>query len=275
MRTMLDKSQSTPFIIITTIFMLLSIREVHAWSLSSIARKCQTCVMSATIVASCQFLHLPTMEEFPCCRAYAADMEITTFEKLKDVVYDDDNDNSNKDNDTNTAWIKNNGLTPPTSQRPQIKPPAQLQSLSGSKTSNGKSPIVQGLVYMVDAKDRPDPSDVIVLTVSSVSAPDEIVAGAKYPVYKARIPFNFQLYQANIIKGKEEDLYKRQLEKEDLLVEASVCPQEAVKLPCKSEERLYEAKGISKMIQVPGMAEPTLFRAPASLPLEKVVQVQQ
>jgi hypothetical protein len=271
---MLHKSQPTPFIIITTIFMLLNVREVHAWSLSSLARKCQTCVMSATIVASCQFLHLPTMEELPCYRAYATDMEITTFEHLKDVVYDDDdNNNSNKDNDTNT-WIKNNGLTPPTSQRPQIKPPAQLQSPSGSKTSNGKSPIVQGLVYMVDAKDRPDPSDVIVLTVSSVSAPDEIMAGAKYPVYKARIPFNFQFYQANIIKGKE-DVYKQQLEREDLLVEASVCPQEAAKLPCKSEERLYEAKGISKMIQVPGMAEPTLFRVPASLPLEKVVQVQQ
>lgn len=241
--------------------MLLSRLKVHAWSFSSVARKCHTCVMSATIVASSQFLYLP-IDELPSYCAYAAEVEILTVENLNNVVYD-----SIKDNDTNMMWMDTTSLSPPTSQRPQIKPPAQLTSPS-SKTPNTRNPIVQGLVYMADAKDRPDPSDVIVLTVSSVSAPDQIIAGAKYPVYKARIPFNFQFYQANILKAKE-NLYKQSVN-EDYLVEASVCPQEAIKLPCTSEERLYEARGISKMIQLPGMIEQALVRAPATLPLEKV-----
>lgn len=271
---------------------------IHAWSTSSsttttsLARKCQACVVSATIVVSSQFfpclpcnllLQVPPaleMESSWSSSSYLAHAATvmpattSTLETSQRVPYNyEDNGkyDEKKEDDSMRAWL--DSLSPPTPDRPQIKPSTELlqgsSSATGRKTSSKvRTPLVQGLVYMKDEMyDRLDPSDVIILTVTSVTRPGDILAGAKIPVYKTRIPFNFQFYSENIIHGKE-DLYQ-EIKNEDFIVVANVCPQDAVKIPCRLEESLYEAKGLGKLIQVPGMSESLVVRAPVSLPLEK------
>lgn len=218
---------------------------------------------------------------------------------------DDDMANLGKALDSK-AWRES--LTPPTDEKPQIKPPSDVKFSSQSKASenvnasgpnlssvlkgtqskngdgNGRISIIEGMVYMKDQNQRPDPSDIIVLTVSSPSQPDVILAGAKYPVYKARIPFNFRFFDQNIIKGKES-IFVEAAKDEDFFVMATVCRDpnwidgevrssneiKELKLPCSREEQMFEAKGISKLLKVPGLDNEdgdVFVRAPAALPLE-------
>lgn len=158
-----------------------------------------------------------------------------------------------------------NGLREPTPETPQIVPP----SLSGMQPSgaDAKKPIVEGLIYMEEKYDRPDFTDVIVITVRSMNEPSEILAGAKYPVSKARLPFNFKFYEANILKGKADSF--RVLKDKDYIVEAVVCGENSKSFPCSEDESVFSAKSISKLLPIPGIQEGDI-RTPASLPLKRI-----
>jgi len=231
---------------------VMSVTQVDSWQFpAGVVRKCQACAIGAAIFTSSQIAQLPHHHSL-----YAnAAVDISAAANMERV-----------DNELTTQRLQN-GLSQPTDEKPQIRPLAQLQA-PNARISKGKTPIVEGMVYMMDKYERPDPSDFIVLTVVSNSLPDEILAGAKYPVYKARLPFNFQLYEANILKGKN-DVYKKN-SGGDLIVTATVCPQEATAFPCSSQESLYDAKGISKLLQIPGMQDGDLVRTPAALPLQQI-----
>jgi hypothetical protein len=156
-------------------------------------------------------------------------------------------------------------LTPPTDERPQIIPPTrnnlQLQD----------SAVMEGMVYLLDTNDRPETSDLIVITMTTIDDPNTVLAGAKYPVSRARIPFNFQFKDANIIKGKEE-FFRASMDK-DLIIQVKICPETASSIPCLEEESTFLARGISKLVKIPGMKEneQVIVRTAAALPLSRTV----
>lgn len=158
-------------------------------------------------------------------------------------------------------------LTPPSDERPQIIAPGR-NNLQLKESAS----IIEGMVYLFDTNDRPDTSDVIIITLTTLDDQKNVLAGAKYPVSRARIPFNFQLKDANIIKGKE-DLFRSSMDK-DLLVQAKVCPEIASSFPCSEEESTFIAKGVSKLVKIPGMRdnEQVIVRTAAALPLSQNIQ---
>lgn len=150
-------------------------------------------------------------------------------------------------------------LVPPTDDRPQIQPVAPSQSLtsprsitsSGANEKQKKAPIMQGMVYLqtssskanVQMKEdetlisnqspsriraeevRPDPSDILVLTVSTPTDPNTILAGAKIPIYRVnRFPFQFQMYSPNILKGREQQFWDVN-GNGDYIVQGRICRQ--------------------------------------------------
>jgi len=191
-------------------------------------------------------------------------------------------------------------LAKPTNERPQIQLPTDYNDNIGNtknentnlnlnfnnrNNNNQIEPFLQGLIYLLNNNDRPDYSDTIVITVSSTTDPEVIVAGAKFPVAKARFPFQFRLYRANIINKQVLD---QEIKNQDLIVMARICPttdnenenengvksstneKRAPKIPCEVNESTYLAKGISKAISnLPGMEEGTILRTAAALPLER------
>lgn len=158
-------------------------------------------------------------------------------------------------------------LTPPSDEKPQIIPPDR----SNMQLNQSASPVMEGMVYLLDPNDRPDTSDMIVITLTTLDDQRNVLAGAKYPVSRARIPFNFQFKDANVIKGKE-DLFRSSLDK-DLLIQASICPETASSIPCLEEESTFVAKGVSKLVKIPGMKdnEQVIVRTAAALPLSRTV----
>lgn len=158
-----------------------------------------------------------------------------------------------------------NGLREPTPETPQIVAP----SISGMQPNgaDAKKPIVEGLIYMEDKYERPDFTDIIVITLRSLNEPSEILAGAKYPVSKAKLPFNFKFYEANILKGKVESF--KTLKDKDYIVETVVCGENSKSFPCSEDEIVFAAKSISKLLPIPGIQEGDI-RTPASLPLKRI-----
>lgn len=241
-------------------------------------QKCQAYALSAAILASTQITFLPH-DTSSYCHAYAPDISSAANLNLERTLESDistPNDTNTNGATAMTSKILREGLSRPTEERPQIKPPTSSMVPMSPKA---KQPILEGMVYMADEYkyDRPDPSEIIVLTVSSASQPDDILAGAKYPVYKARMPFNFQMYDANILKNKMGQFRMVQERGEDFIVSATVCPGEddgggggvAGRLPCDAGVSSYQGRGVGKLLQVPGMQEGEMIRTPASLALEK------
>ena len=169
------------------------------------------------------------------------------------------------------------GLSEATEYQPQIKfsgnRPNQGPTPRGSQAlqvlpqkAGGVSPILQGLIYVDRSDSRPSFADTLVITAGSAERPDDVLAGAKIPVTMARFPMQFNMYQANIARGKE-GLWSKAMDG-DIIVTARVCP-EASTLPCNDAESTYKAKGISKVIRnLPGMDEGTIVRTAISLPLK-------
>jgi hypothetical protein len=127
-----------------------------------------------------------------------------------------------------------------------------------------KQPLVQGLVYLTNPRQvRPDPSDVLILSVRSAApgagADDSpVLAGAKIPVSRLRFPVSFAMSEKNILPGKT-------LSSGDLLVDAKICPSVT---PCSQEAASFQAKGIAKVISnIPGL-DGSSMRAAASLGLK-------
>lgn len=176
---------------------------------------------------------------------------------------------------TDTA-VMSSGLSAPTPETPQImfsgNRPNQgpsVRPMAGPRVlpqKGGKSPILQGLIYIDRPNSRPSFADTLVLTAGTVEQPDEVLAGAKFAITQARFPMQFSMYQENIIRGKEEMWSKAK--EGDIFVSARVCPEDA-KLPCSDKESTYRARGVSKLIRnLPGMDDETIVRTAISLPLK-------
>ena len=156
------------------------------------------------------------------------------------------------------------GLSSPSTERPQIKIPDKVGSTINSPKDPGRIPLVQGLIYLVDNNLRPDISDIIVISVGTVKDPDLVLLGAKAPVAGVRFPFQFSLFDANIVKEQQQVWEKAQVG--DLIVTARVCSQDMTKLPCTKEESTFFTRGIAKLIgNLPGMPVGELVRTAASL----------
>jgi hypothetical protein len=152
-------------------------------------------------------------------------------------------------------------LTAPTEDTPQIVMPSVADGAGKAE----KQPLVQGLVYLMNPRQvRPDPSEVLILSVRSAAqsgggADDApVLAGAKIPVSRLRFPMSFAMSEKNILPGKTLSIG-------DLLVDAKICPSVT---PCSQEEASFQAKGIAKVISnIPGL-DGSSMRAAASLGLK-------
>lgn len=185
------------------------------------------------------------------------------------------------------------GLKPPTDQKPQImfnggapnvQPPQQTTSLK----TDGKKPILQGLVYFPErapkvpsevspsgpqVKEQVDYySDILVLTAVSAAYPEgPVLAGAKFPVSSVRFPFSFQMHRENLLTNRPgvQEAWESVATTGDVILRASVCPSDASSFPCNNAETKRSAEGLAKLItNLPGMEEGQIIRAPASLALQ-------
>jgi len=293
-------SEMKILLIILSIFSL-TIKETSAWSVkiktpqipnfpspSTLQKKCQGYmnVLCTTILISSQITIGSSLfyHDHNSVAAFASTLPLVEESNVNDVMirskFADENQNSVVDGIGLEAI--QNSLAPPSEATPQIKLPMNsvgaATSASSSSSSSGagftkkiKSPILQGMVYMLNEQERPDLTDKIVITISSTANPTDILAGAKYDVYKARFPFQFKLYDANVVKGKEET-FRNLSNQGDYLVSVKICPEDAKKLPCEENESAFSAKGISKLLQLqnlPGANPGDVIRTAASLPLEK------
>jgi len=197
--------------------------------------------------------------------------------------------------DESTTTTNNNNLGPNQSNNNNLGQTGlglgnnNFNTMMQNKNNNNEQPqpFVQGMVYLLNPNDRPDLSDTIVLTVASTSNPDNIIAGAKYDVSKARFPFQFRLGNANMLVDPQLlSQSNGNIDQQDFMVTVQICssdkipnakPKQPTKgtpprtIPCNSDESTFTAKGISKVVgNLPGMAEGTVFRTAASLPLERV-----
>ncbi len=234
-----------------------------------VLQKCQAYSLSAAILLCAQIGIVPIHTSSYCHAApdisFAANLNL---ERTLEAELNSPDGESRTMSSSSKKLMQS--LSRPTDEMPQIKPPTSAMD-SNSKV---KQPILEGMVYMADEfkNDRPDPSEIIILTVSSVSEPNEILAGAKYPVYKARMPFNFKMYDANILKNKMGQFRTIEARGEDFIVVARVCPGDdntSAAPVCDARESTYQGKGVGKLLQVPGMQEGEIIRTPASLALEK------
>lgn len=149
---------------------------------------------------------------------------------------------------------------------------------------------------------RPDPSDTLILTVSIPTDPNNILAGARIPIYKVnRFPFQFQMFVPNIVKGKEEQFWSAN-DNDDYLIQGRICRQkedEVVRtsivsvdsalsssiatapsssstvstsqpksILCEESDIIFEGRGISKLLKnVPGLDDGNVVRTAAAVPL--------
>jgi len=291
-------------------------------SSSELIRHCKSVLISSSILISCQLGSLPR-HDIAFAAALPVEIAAATVPPrlsyastlLSSLAESTTNSNTNTNTNINTDDNSNNidfqklqqSLSNPTDDRPQIKlPPDSTNGNYNTNTNpntsnqsnnnfnnknmqNKNEPLIQGMVYLLNQNDRPDFSDTIVLTVASTSNPDVPIAGAKYSVSKARFPFQFRLYRANILL--DDQRMERNIENQDLMVTARICPTIATptptqdtkaakvrntknapasRIPCEVDESTFLAKGISKVVgNLPGMTEGTVFRTAASLPLER------
>ena len=183
------------------------------------------------------------------------------------------------------------GLKPPTETRPQIRLTEDRSGMMPTATkSSAKVPILQGLVYFPErARDKSvdtvftststpskEPldyySDVLVLTaVSAKDATGPILAGAKFPVSSVRFPFSFSMFEQNLLLKRDgvTEAWKEVQNTSDVIIKAYICPGDAASFPCREEEVKKYAEGVAKLIiDLPGLDEGEVIRAPASLPLQ-------
>lgn len=122
--------------------------------------------------------------------------------------------------------------------------------------------LLLALLYLQNPQSRPGPLDTVVITVRDLSNTNEILAGARIPVSKARFPVTLRLFSQNVVDmaGWERA--------QDVMVKAVVCP-EGTEIPCSDRQVTMKAEGISKMIRnIPGLPDGVGVRAGASLPLK-------
>lgn len=119
------------------------------------------------------------------------------------------------------------------------------------------------LLYLENQQIRPSPLDTIVITVRDVAAPEQVLAGAKIPVSKARFPVQLRLFSQNIMDPQGWS------NTQDAIVRAVVCPADSASMPCSDSEATMKAEGVAKLVRnLPGLPSEVTVRAGASLPLK-------
>lgn len=179
------------------------------------------------------------------------------------------------------------GLKAATFERPQITLNGKSRNPQTSK-SKSREPILQGLVYFperaptdssatVQAGQQESQqldyySDILVLTaVSATDLDGPVLAGAKLPIDGIRFPFSFQMYEENLLMSRPgvRQAWEGVVDSGDIVVRASICPQDSSAFPCQENERKRFAQGVAKLISnLPGLKEGENIRAPASLALQ-------
>jgi len=194
--------------------------------------------------------------------------------------------------------IEQYGIRPATKDRPQIPLPtsvstndkAAVPSKSASKTNKDtlSTSVIQGLLYLQqpNSERRPQATDVILVTVQSVSS-STVLAAAKLPMTRIRLPLRFQVGVNNRVPGQSVADWQSATDAGDLLVTATVCtspsetdsPMDFIKM-CQatrtdnsSGSLPLQATGVSKLLRFAGSSSSettttTSIRAPVSLALE-------
>jgi hypothetical protein len=157
---------------------------------------------------------------------------------------------------------------------------------------------LKGLVYYKDPTgERPYASDTLLITVA-YAIPDSqrndeyekavphVLAGAKLPLNRVRLPLRFRLTRENLLLDEKQlqgsPTVEKVLAEQDLIVQAFLCSDETVRRhpkgrdlvdACRHREqqrniagRTLEATAVAKLLRLPQLNEP--IRAPVSLPLE-------
>jgi hypothetical protein len=143
-------------------------------------------------------------------------------------------------------------------------------SLSPVFFSNSNCPRT-GLVYYKDSRaERPSPTDNLLITVRT-SSDGPVLAAARLPLQKIRLPLRFRMTEGNAILP---DAWKQALREQDLYVQVDVCSDDGEsdttdKRPgerdpsCRNDSGI-RSKGVAKLLRL----ENNTIRAPVSLPLE-------
>lgn len=129
-----------------------------------------------------------------------------------------------------------------------------------------------GLLYYSNTRSkRPYATDSIVLTASSIKDKDVVLAAARLPMQKIRIPLRFRMTEQNVINSDLVDTWTKVLREEDVYLEAKVCSDSdiddessAAKSICRADpEGQLQARGVAKLLRL----EKNTIRGPVSLPL--------
>jgi hypothetical protein len=113
-------------------------------------------------------------------------------------------------------------------------------------------------------------ADTILISVSSTSDSDTVLAAARLPMQKIRLPLRFVMTSANSVSPAQTAAWKQALATTDLLVTAVVCRTIGGKnslspVSCSTAPNGLEAAGVAKFLRLQNGA---LLRAPVSLSLE-------
>ena len=166
-------------------------------------------------------------------------------------------------------------LTPATAEKAII--PLTAVSAAGSSLQ-----VVEGLLYYKNPRSerRPIATDTILITVrTSMDGP--ILAAARLPLIKIRLPLRFRMSERNAVRPEFKDEWKRALREEDLVIQATVCPEDSnsnsntnsnsdattisVEQICRNRDANgLQALGSAKLLR---LQDGSVLRAPVSLPL--------
>jgi hypothetical protein len=123
------------------------------------------------------------------------------------------------------------------------------------------------LIYYKDLQaERPSPTDNLLITVRT-SSDGPVLAAARLPLQKIRLPLRFRMTEGNAILPDE---WKLALREQDVYVQVDVCTDDAESNTkrsgdpsCRNDSGI-RSKGVAKLLRL----ENNTIRAPASLPLE-------
>jgi len=236
---------------------LISVQIIDAWISQITIKSVKKQILEKGLLASVVMAQ-STLFSITPANAFALNYESSHFENAPTSILLSDKNLI----DSSISQV----LKQPTESQPQIMLPKGTDILQ--RPPDGKNPILQGLVYLRDPQNkRPEFSDNLVITVTSSSS-EQALAGARIPVTKVRFPSQFNLYKENILPTKTQEWESAISSKNDLFVNARICPEYSTAKLCSDDESTFQARGISKVVKnLPGMKEGDIVRTAASLGL--------